>query len=189
MEPASTLAVVALAAATIVPHSQIPKPNITIILKNWVNKNGYPINIYPIAEDDYDFKSPIIKKPIAQIIPGDTYDINTSIDLVQGTKDAVVTALRFRANRDNPLCCADMVFVYCQNRQYGHLSIPFLEISFNIRVNWPFGHSLTLFHRHFDCRDESEAKHYLFEIDGNILGYDMRYSHIDVKKIVLTKIK
>lgn len=185
MEPASTLATVALAAATVLPSTQAPTPTMTVILRNWVNKNAYPINIYRIEENDYDLASPTDQNPIAQIMPGQTCDISIPLEV-----DRHNNTLRFRAERNDPRCCLDLRFSYCTDRMHTHLPVPNFGIFFHTRSRgWARKGQHTCFSKDFDYSSEDVPKHLVFEIDGKILGCDMAYSRLSAQEIKKTKIE
>lgn len=190
MEPASTLTIAVLAVATILPPNQFYKPHITVILKNWVNKNAFPINIYSIANNDYDLKSPTGQKPIAQIMPGHACDINTLIDLKYLYNNAIQwSLLRFRAQRDDPVCCVDLRIDYCQHSSFAHQPVPYCAVTLCRRFPGLPSNWVNLFRKTFDCRGVDEKECLAFEIDGKILGHDMRHSCLSAQKIVKTKIE
>ncbi|CAN5172956.1 hypothetical protein BH09DEP1_BH09DEP1_0480 [soil metagenome] len=127
MEPASILATVALAAATILPSNKPVLPSIEVTLDYWDNETQNAINVYYLeheviysseSEHANNCLAGVGAKPIAQLVPGYNRR-NISIPIKQSGEDCqsgeifATTTLRVIPSND-PNHCLELIFRYVQ---------------------------------------------------------------------------
>lgn len=170
MEPASTVATMALAATTILPQ-------IEVTLRNWDNRTGRVVNCYYTEENPHSKQ--IKKPPFAHLVHGACHT-DEVIALTQGKRNFLTTTMLMTVDfRD----CLHVIFTHFQN-PYAHFSHnntnDYLQISFETLDR------LTLRRRLFDeiftWESNNPPRHISFEIDGTIPADGMDFSQIVVHR-------
>ncbi|CAN5172801.1 hypothetical protein BH09DEP1_BH09DEP1_0460 [soil metagenome] len=118
MEPASTLAAIALAAATLVP------PSIEITLQNWQNNRNGVINIYQCARPasyGTNYLVGIEGDPIASILPA--YNQTPIVIPIKKNIPAFYTALLYLIPGDDLSDCIELFLAHSQEGVNSSLNI------------------------------------------------------------------